>query len=121
MTTELPDNNLPDDATEDTVRPSLIQPVEVGDAALEVNHETLPLKGSAPKTADEINRRPSSVLRVTSTASILLKSKLHGFVRNRPAPDVTEALATVAGNPEQDSMRRTSSMPIFQWVKIFLP
>src|SRR5437868_3263473 len=56
MTTELPDNNLPDDATEDTVRPSLIQPGEVGDAALEMNHETLPLKGSAPKTADEINR-----------------------------------------------------------------
>jgi hypothetical protein len=75
MTTELPDGNLPDDAAQDQVGPSLIQPGEVGDTALEMYHEKLVPKGSIPMTADEINRETIKRFKGYKYGKYALKAK----------------------------------------------
>src|SRR5258706_12832282 len=75
MITELPDGNLPDDSTQDHVLPLLIRLGEVGDTALEIFHEKRVPKGSAPMTADEINREAIKRFKGYKYGKYALKAK----------------------------------------------
>jgi hypothetical protein len=87
MTTKLPDGNLPNDSTEDKIRPSLIQRGEAGDTALEIYHEELLPKGSVPMTADEINRETIKRFKGYKYGKYVLKAQVARVHENPVRPE----------------------------------
>jgi hypothetical protein len=81
MPTEVHNENLPDDTAQDQVRRPPKHTDEVGDTALEIHHEKLPAKGSAPMTTEEINREAIKRFKGYKYGKYALKAKTAGLRR----------------------------------------